>query len=180
VSQRARPEVLAARARLAAADAQVNAAEATRKPQVYGMAMLDGLASREMSSGVGYTLGAVASLPLFDAGQRRAEVDQMKSMRNRAEANLRETELRTAAEVRQAWLDVETATKQYNSALAAVRGAESAYETVRLRVEAGRSILVEQLDSLAALTRARAGLAQALYDHSIARAKLLRAVGRVQ
>ena len=177
---KARPEILAAQARLAAAEAQVRAAEAARKPQVYGMAMLDGFASREMSPGVGYTLGAVASFPLFDAGQRRAEVDQMRSMRNRAEAALRDIQQRSAVEVRQAWLDLETATRNYNSGLAAVRAAESAFETVRLRVEVGRSILVEQLDALAALTRARANLAQALFDHSVARARLLRAVGRVQ
>ena len=179
-AQRARPELVGAWARLAAADAQVKAAEATRRPQVYGMAMLDGFASREMSGRVAYTLGAVASLPLFDAGQRRAEVDQARAMRNRSEADVRDLELRVGSEVRQAWLDLNTAARNYNSALAAIRAAESAYETVRLRVEVGRSILVEQLDALAALTRGRASLAQALFDHSVARARLLRAVGRVQ
>jgi outer membrane protein TolC len=179
-AQRARPELVSARARLAAAEAQVKAAEATRRPQLYGMAMLDGFASREMSGGLGYTLGAVASLPLFDAGQRRAEIDQARAMRNRSGVELGDLELRVGGEVRQAMLDVGTAARNYSSALAAVRAAESAYETVRLRVEVGRSILVEQLDALAALTRARASLAQALFDHSLARARLLRAVGRVQ
>lgn len=48
-----------------------------------------------------------------------------------------------------------------------------------VRVEAGKAILVEQLDALAALTRARANLAQALYEHQLALAKLSRAIGEI-
>jgi outer membrane protein TolC len=45
-------------------------------------------------------------------------------------------------------------------------------------VQNGKAILVEQLDALAALTQARTNVAQALYDHSLAAARLQRAVGR--
>jgi outer membrane protein TolC len=55
---------------------------------------------------------------------------------------------------------------------------KEAYDVMVLRVENQRSILLEQLDALAALTQSRANLAQALYDHSIAVARLQRAIGR--
>lgn len=176
---RHRPELQAARARLAATGAQVGAAKGSLQPQVYGAAMADAFASRAMRSGTAYTVGVTISLPLFDAGQRRAEVAQARAMRARAEAELRNTELRVANEVRQAWLDVETAAQNYRTAQAALQAAQSAYEVIALRVQNQKGILVEQLDALAALVQARANRAQALYEHSIAHARLLRAIGRV-
>jgi len=175
---RSRPELQAARARLAATGAQVGAAKGLLQPQVYGVAMADAFASKEMNSGTGYTVGVTISFPLFDAGQRRAEVAQARAMQARAEAELRNAELRVANEVRQAWLDVETAAQNYRTAQAALQAAQSAYEVIALRVQSQKGILVEQLDALAALVQARANLARALYDHSIAVARLQRVTGR--
>ncbi len=175
---RTRPELLAARARVAAADAQIRAAEGSRRPQVYGMAMADGFASRRMSSGTGYTIGLTASLPLLDGGQRRAESERERAMRDRTESELRDLELRVSNEVRQAWLDAETAARNHQSAETAVQAAQSAYEVVTIRFQAQKSILLEQLDALAALNRARANTARALFNHAVAVARLRRAVGR--
>ena len=177
-ADQSRPELIAARARIAAADAQVRAAEGSRRPQVYGMAMADGFSSRRMGSRTGFTIGLTASLPLLDSGQRSAEAARERALRDRAESELRDLELRVFNEVRQAWLDLETAARNYRAAQTAVQAAQSAYEVVTIRVQAQKSILLEQLDALAALNRARANLARALFDHAIATARLKRAVGR--
>jgi len=87
-------------------------------------------------------------------------------------------ELRVATEVRQARLDMETAAANYRAAQTVLQSFEAAYDVVVLRVENQRSILLEQLDALAALTQARANLAEAVFDHSIAAARLQRAIGR--
>ena len=102
----------------------------------------------------------------------------MEAMRRRSEAELKAMELRVATEVRQARLDMETAAANYRAAQTVLQSFEAAYDVVVLRVESQRSILLEQLDALAALTQARANLAEAVFDHSIAVARLQRAIGR--
>jgi outer membrane protein TolC len=81
--------------------------------------------------------------------------------------------------VRQAWLDRDTAAQNYRTAQAALQTARSAYDVIVLRVQNQKGIQVEQLDALTALIRTRANLAQALYDHTLAAARLQRATGRL-
>ena len=140
--------------------------------------MADAFASRSTGNGTGYTAGLTVSFPLFDAGQRQSVVARAHGQQQRAAAEAQNMELRISNEVRQAWLDVETAGQNYRTAQTAVQAAQSAYDVIVLRVQNQKSILVEQLDALAALTRARANLAQSLYDNSLATARLLRAIGK--
>ncbi len=173
-----RGELLAARQKSAAAKADVDAKLGAIRPQVYGFAMGDAFNPRdEMGNRSGYTAGLVASFPLFDGGMRRSEVSASRAMYEKARADASAWELKTEKEVRQAWLDVETVAKNYATATAALASAQASYEVMKLRVEAGKAILVEQLDALATLTRARSNLAKATFDHFVAKARLLRAVG---
>jgi outer membrane protein TolC len=145
---------------------------------VYGTAMADAFSGHSMPSGNGGTIGLAISLPLFDAGQRRAEVAQASASQDRLDADLQNTDLAVTNEVRQSWLDVETTAENFTNAQAALLAAQSAYEVTNMRVQAQKSILVELLDAQTALTRARANLAQALYDHATAVARLQHAEGR--
>jgi outer membrane protein TolC len=174
IGRERRGSLLAARARVEVARAEARGAEGALRPQVYGTAMSDTSTDRMMSGG---TLGVTVSFPLFDAGERRADVRRMRAMQARAEGLVRQAELNVERDVRQAWLDVLTAEENARSAQSSVESAQAAYDVVRLRVEAGKGILLEQLDALQVLVRARADLARALYDHSLARARLDRAAG---
>ena len=117
------------------------------------------------------------SFPLFDGGKISAEAAQARSMRDRAQAAVRQAELDVEREVRLAWLDVQTASANAASAQESVKAAQSAYEVTALRVQAGKSILIEQLDALESVTRAKADLAQARFDQAVAVARLQRAAG---
>lgn len=179
-ADRTRGELLAARQRVRAAGGQVSSAEGALKPQVYGFAMGDAFAPKDMmGNNAGYTVGLTVSLPILDGGMRRSEVAAARAVREKAQAEADRWRLQVEKEVRQAWLDVETAAQNYRTAESALVAAQAAYDVTVVRVEAGKGILVEQLDALAALTRARANLAQALYEHQLALAKLSRAIGEV-
>lgn len=173
-AKKARGMLLAARARREAATSDIHAAEGQRLPQLYGAVMGDATNRRDMG---GMTAGLTLSFPLFDGGRISGEVSQAKSMKAKADAALRQAELTVEKEVRQAWLDVESAQANATSAEASVNAARAAYEVTALRVSAGKSILVEQLDALESLTRAKADLAQATFDQAVAVAKLNRAAG---
>lgn len=169
-----RGSILAARARLESAGADIRAAEAQRSPQLYGQAMGD-WASRRM--GTGFTFALTLSVPIIDGGRIAAEVAGAKAQKLRALADFTEALLSIERDVRGAWLDLETAKSNTVSAEASVTAAQAAYEVISVRVGAGKAILVEQLSALQSLTQARADFAQAMYDHNIALARLLRSAG---
>jgi outer membrane protein TolC len=175
---RLRPELQSARARVRAAGHQTDAIRGSQGPQIYGMAMADGLTSHPYGTREGYSAGLVLSVPLLDGGQRRAETAQARAQEERAQAEERDLELQVANEVLQAWLDVQTAAENYRTAQVALQAAQSAYDVAAVRVQSQKGLLVEQLDALSALTRARGNGAQALFDHALALARLQRAIGR--
>ena len=166
--------LLAIRARREAAASNVRAAQGQRMPQLYGSVMGDATNRRDMG---GVSAGLTLSLPLFDGGRISAEVSQARSMKAKAEAALKQAELTVEKDVRQAWLDVQSAQANVPSAEAAVKSAQAAYDVTALRVSAGKSILVEQLDALEALVRAKSDLAQSTFDQVLAVARLNRAIG---
>lgn len=174
IAKSARGQMLVARAMAEAAKADVRSTRAEGSPQIFGQAMTD-LASP--GTGSGGTLGLTLSIPIFDGGRIRADVAAARSAQDQAEANVASVAIAVESEVRKAWLDVETAQANADSAAASVKAAQSAYDVIALRVGAGKSILVEQLDALEALTEAKADLAQALYEHGIAIDRLVRAAG---
>lgn len=173
-SRERRGMLVAARARVQAAGSDVRVAEGQRLPHLYGAVMGDVTNRRDMG---GLTAGLALSFPLFDGGRIRAEVAGAKAMKARAEADLKKVELEVEKEVRQAWLDLVTARANVTSAQSSVAAAQSAYEVISIRVSVGKSILVEQLDALEALMRAKSDLAQAAFDEVFAVAKLERASG---
>jgi outer membrane protein len=173
-----RPEIQSARAMLSSSRAMVGVSRGSLQPQIYGAVMGDAFAARNAPSGTGYSVGAVISFPLFDAGQRKAELEQAKAGEMKALADEKNVELGVANEVSQAWLDIQTSEQNYLTAQKAVQSAQAAYDVTALRVENQKGIQVELLDAITALTQARSNLAQALYDHMFAAARLQRAIGR--
>ena len=172
-----RPLLHAFRLRLAASRARKSSAQGAFRPQVYVGAMADAVRSREMGTETGYTVGATISLPLLDGGQRRAEGNRALAEEDRAAATLRSAEQRVEREVRIAYVNIDTARQNRQSAEAGLLAAQAAYEVVALRVQNQKAILVEQLEALASVTQARVALARARFDFAISEAQLRRACG---
>lgn len=171
-----RPELAAAMRQVEAASSSVKAAQGAYAPQVYGVAMADASAGAGVGR-TGYTLGLTASLPLYDGGQRRADADAAQARQQRAEADALQVRQTVDQQVATAWLMLGTATAQVQAAGTGVKAAQEAYDLAKLRYDAGKSVSVERLDALAALTRAQGALAQAKADLIVARAKLQAALG---
>ncbi|MDR3690790.1 MAG: TolC family protein [Fimbriimonas sp.] len=174
VAKRERGLLASVRARVEAAKADIRFARAQHSPQLFGTLMGDATNRSDMG---GISAGLMMSIPIFDGGRIDSDVSQATSMKVKATADLRQAELTVEKEVREAWLDVQSAQQNRSSAESAVQAAASAYEVIALRVSAGKSILLEQLDALDALTESRTDLAQATYDLAVAVAKLDRATG---
>lgn len=166
--------VVAAGAKAKATESELRAARALGLPRLYAFGMADGTSRREMG---GLTVGLSLSFPLYDGGRVRSGVDQSRAMKERAEAELVAARLQVEKEVRQALLDYNTARANVASADAAVVAAESSYAIVVARVEAGKAILLEQLDGLDFLTKTRTDAYKARLDLALSSARLSRALG---
>lgn len=172
-----RPEIAAALRQAEAAASSVKAVQGAYAPQVYGVAMADAMTGAGAGR-TGYTVGLTASLPLYDGGQRRAEVDLARARLERAQADALQVRQNVDQQVAAAWLTLETVTAQVQAADTGVTASQEAYALASLRYSAGKSVAVERLDALSALTRAQGALAQSKAGLIIARAQLQAALGR--
>lgn len=171
-----RPELASALRLVEAAQASVRAARGEYAPQVYGVAMGDAMTGQGFGR-TGFTVGLTASLPLYDGGQRRAEVDGASARLDRARADAQQARQQVDQQVATAWVTLQTATAQVQAATAGVTAAQEGYDLATLRYNAGKSVTAERLDALSALTRAQGTLAQAKADLVIVHAKLQAAIG---
>lgn len=174
---RSRPELVAARLRVEAAQANVDRAKGLYRPQVYGVAMADVFGSEGRGARGGVTVGVTVGLPILDGGLRRAEVEEAQAMLEREQANEQGVRLQVEGEVQQASLELAAAARNVALSEAAVEAAQEQYRLAQLRYEVGRGIFVEVLDALTALTRARTNRLQALYEYNVAQDRLGRALG---
>lgn len=177
IDAKRRPELIAAEAQIQAAQSAVRSAEGAYAPQVYGVAMGDASAGAGVGRN-GYTLGLTASLPLYDDGQRRADVDGAKARAERASADAQQAELQVEQETASAWLTQQTAAAQVSATAAGVAAAQEGYALANLRYNAGKSTTAERLDALATLVRAQGAFAQAQADVVTSQARLQAAIGR--
>ena len=175
-----RPDLQAAQAELAAAEAAVQVRKASYQPQIYGVGMADLFSPASMGDSTGISVGVVAGLPLVDGGRRRSEVSEAEQAVLRARASVQALELQVRAEVAAAQARLAAARTNTQTAQAQVVAAEEGYRLAQVRYQAGKSIVVESLDSLAALTEAKQNQVQVQAELSMAFAEVYRAVGMAE
>lgn len=126
------------------------------------------------------TLSATAmlSVPIFDAGQTKARTKQATAEENKARIALQETELAIRLEVRQAYLDLQTAQKVIESAKKSVSEATEALRLANVRYEAGVGTQIDVSDAEVLYKNAKNNYVSAVADYRIAFARLQRAVGK--
>ncbi len=173
-----RPELAAARARISSAESTVGVAKSAYRPQVYGNAM-QGLSVGLGGTESGFTVGVTIGLPILDGGLRRAAVDEAQAMLGVMRLDEKQALLAVQQDVNTVWAELQAADTNVKLSEAAVTQADEDYRVIRLRYEAGKSINVEVLDALAALVGAQNNRLMALYEHSIARDRLARAIGEL-
>ncbi len=110
---------------------------------------------------------------------RRATVKESSGMLEAARQEQRGREVKLKSDFHCARVEFETALKNISTSDSALKSAEENYRVARIRYEAGKGILVEMLDALTSLTRARVNRIQALRDALVARDALKRLAGKL-
>ncbi len=176
-----RPDLRAAEQRLQAAAFDVGAARAARFPRLTLTASagtrspeLDGLF--RAGSGV-FSLLPVLNVPLFDAGERQAQVDASQATRREALA-LYESALQSAfREVADALAVRDSLTERLAAQQAQAQAAERSLALADRSYRLGGASQLELLDAQRQLTAAQQGLVSLRQTEQANRVNLLRALG---
>jgi outer membrane protein TolC len=127
-----------------------------------------------------FTAAATLSMPIFTGGRIRSDVQQADVELQRRKAEFADAEGRVEAEVRRAFMDVESATAQVTVAKSALDLAHQQLTQARDRFAAGVAGSLDVVESEQAVTEADENLISALYSSNIAKATLARATGRAE
>ena len=122
-------------------------------------------------------MGLSLSVPIFSGGQRLNAVRQSRVQAQELDLQRADTERQLKIAIRQYLNQMETAMKSHASALSATETAQKAYDIASKAYEVGRSTLTDLNDAQLALTQARLGVSQAVYNFVVAKAGLENTLG---
>jgi len=175
-----RADYLAARERLAAAEASHRAATEDHLPTVHMDADYGALGQSPSDSHPTYRVAATLRIPIFDAGRSTGRRLESEAELNRRRAELEDLRGRVEYDVRAALLDLRAAAQQLEAAQANVTLAGQELEQSRDRYAAGVSGSLEVTQSQESVAAASETYIGALYAHNLAKASLARAVGTAE
>ncbi|MGQ9370671.1 efflux transporter outer membrane subunit [Azospirillum sp. ST 5-10] len=139
-----RPDLASLERELAAASAEIGAAEADRYPSLTFSGEIGRSGSGLGSLMTGWLLGPVVSLPVFDAGKRAAAVDSAEAAYEARLAAYRDGVRTALKEVEQALVRLDGATRRTADAEAAARGYRTYFEAVDRNWRAGGASLLDR------------------------------------
>lgn len=176
-----RPDLQSAEQQLVAAQANVSVAKTAFYPSISLTGQL-GVESQELNDLFNgnsriWSLGLAVDLPLFDAGKREAQQQQMEARQKQALANYT-GQLRTAfKEVRDALSDNRLSAELEQAQLARVKAARDLLSLAQIRYDAGYVAYSDVLDAHRSLQEAELAAIQSRADRLTASVQLMKALG---
>lgn len=177
-----RPEFAELRARQAAAQAGIALAESGAKPTVavnaatsYGNSSAGFVPSTGWSSTWSITLAA--TLNLYDGGLTKERINEARLRLEQLRASEAQQRQAVELDVRQAFLNLQSAAEELAGADAVVTQAAEALRIANVRFQSGVGTNLEVLTAQTTASQAEAARVQALFTYNVGRATLERAVG---
>ncbi|MYN26319.1 efflux transporter outer membrane subunit [Duganella levis] len=176
-----RPDVFTAEREVAAASADVGNAQAQRYPRLTlsgSVGVANFRAGGDSTQTDTWTIGPVAlSLPVFDAGRRRANVDSANARYDAAVSSYRATVRQAVSEVEQALVNLDSTAARAGHAQSALEGYRANYAAVDERYKNGMASLFELEDARRTRLTAEQTVINLQRDRSAAWVALYRAAG---
>ncbi len=180
-AQTGRADVEAAGASVRAAQNNVKAAHAEHLPTVnvnadFGAA---GTTPSFHSTGV-YTVYGTLTIPLYEGGRIRGDVEQANAALKQRQAELSDAHAQVDEDVRQAFINLSAAADQVGVAQSNVSLSHETLTQSRDRFAAGVTDTVEVVQAEQAVVLADDDLISAIYEHNLAKVSLARAMGNAE
>lgn len=171
-----RPDLLAARAQIAASEAAYRSAKIEARPNVSATAGYN-IDPRETGDRR-LSVGATVAIPIFDAGGRESEARAAYNELQSAQIRLTQNQRDVQTEVETALTNIAGQIQRLENARELVANAQNNLETATERYKAGVGIALDVTTASSQLFQAQTSLASAEFDYQIARSNLDRATGR--
>jgi outer membrane protein len=178
-----RPEVKAVEIALLQADQQIRLAKSGYLPTVSVSAQYTRLGDSPDVQGSffhkphDFMAGATLSWTFWEWGKTGYSAREKESLKRELMETKRALEDSINLEVKTALLDLETAEKNIPTTRKAVEQGEENLRVSEERYKAQVTTITEVLDAQTRLSQARMNYFRAFYDHNLAKARLLRAIG---
>src|SRR5579883_53913 len=173
------------RADLKAAQAQVEAAELARKAAVaerYPTAQFNGdygaIGTAPQSSHGTFAVTGTLRVPVWQGGRVRGDIEQADAALQQRRLEYEDLRARVDADVREAFLDLNSAAAQVAVAQSSRDLAQETLRQARDRFAAGVADTIEVVQAQEAVAAAEQDYINSLYAHNLAKASLARAMGQ--
>lgn len=178
-AERLRPDIAAARANAAAAEAQVRAERAAGRPSIAAsasnqLAGVDTRIDRNFAS-----VGVSLSVPIFSGWNRRYTIAAARAEAERAAAVAEQTRQQAGLAVYSNYVGLEASLASLATARVLIESATASADIAQGRYRAGVGTFADLLNAQSALADARQQLVQSEFDVRTANAQLARAVGGI-
>lgn len=173
------------RADLKAAEAQVRAAETTRQaavaeryPSIEASADYGVIGTSPANSHGTFAVSGSVRFPIFQGGRVQADIEQADAALAQRQAEYSDTKGRVDAQVRSAFLDLNSAANEVSVAEGNRKLAADTLTQARDRFAAGVADTLEVVQAQEAVATAEQAYIAALFAHNLAKASLARAMGQ--
>lgn len=175
-----RPDYLAAKDRVAAAEAADRAATAELLPTLRIDADYGTIGQTTATSHPTYTMAATVRVPIFEGGRTQGRRIEARSLVAQRRAELDDLRGRIDMDVRSALLDLAAAAQELEAVDTTVTLAGQQLTQARDRFGAGVTGNLEVIQAQEAVAEAADQRIEALYRHNLAKASLARATGAAE
>lgn len=151
-----------------AAERQVGLAQSAFLPTLNAVMSYERNQAEFVTNGQGsWAVGAVLQWNIFNGGEDRAQVAEVRARVRQIQALRARQASVIKLQVKEAFLQLQTAEERINVAKQAVTQGEASLQIVSNRYRAGLTTIVDLLAGETALTQAKGNLARALFDYNV-------------
>lgn len=120
------------------------------------------------------------TIPLYDGGATRDRIQEARLRTENAQTTAGSVKSGITLDVRQAYLNLQTASRQIEAANAVLQQAIAARQLAEIRYQGQVGLFLEVTDAQSALVQAESSQVNAVYDYLVARANFDNALGTPQ
>lgn len=173
-----RPEIRAERANRGVLEARVTQAKSTYFPTLSLSSSYGWQGNEFLDQHSDWSAGINLSLPIFNGFSRKAQVKEATLSLKDQQVKIQELEQKIEEEIEHAYSNLKLTEKNREVSTKTLEAAREMYDLTKLQYEQGLTsyFFLQQKES--ALTRVEYNYINALFNHSIARAGLEKALGR--
>ena len=174
---RDRPDYLAAKATLRAAEQSKRGAEAERLPSLQFNGDYGVLGRRPTDSHGTFTAAAALKIPIFQGGKVRGDIMQADALLQRRQSEVDDLRGRIEFEIRSAFLDLQSAADQVKVAQSATQLARQTLEQAQDRFRAGVTTNLEVVQAQEIIATTNENFINSTFIYNVAKLSLARSLG---